>query len=543
MENLQFAHLAINTISAKANNIYEDVFLLPRERRGFAFNQNLMVTPIFFYRIIGIKDKNNYGEKLLDLHTKLKELGEIYLKIDKGFDKFIDNGFIQKANKSWTGAERIGLSSGKAIVESTLKNHIISSINPVKDQHIKDKLAIVLNIFMENQPNINIVKNFYIKLLYWIERYTIKLLSAYEYGNTNPKLLFYGDIQRDEIYFLIFLSLLGFDIIYFHTDNIPTFDEVQPVDIYSHLVEYPHKEPLKAFPKLQKQIRRETVAYRAATEIDQVLHTEDSGIYRPWQFENYNLISRTLKTTYDELFILWKEEARFREGFKAEKGHIYMPNIFAKVSGVSLDIDQYWKNLDKLIENKDITVFIEKIPFNVPRGFAMSQGVFNIDGSLNKERVKNIREYGFSHLRTSVQNLILDKIDKLICSVDLFTFPITKDFKAKALYTILGLERRYLDLLQKFDYPLQIPKLVIFDSDENMFNEEDIIVTAFLHLVGFDIVILTPTGYNNIEGGINKYHYDIHKMEDFNFDLSLDQRKQGEIDKPPKRGLFWFLQN
>ncbi len=543
MKNVQFAQLAINTVSAKADNIYEDVFMLPKERRGFAFNKRLMVTPVFFYRIIGIEDKDTYQENLLEFNSKLEELGDIYLKIDKGLDKFIENEFIQKANNNWRTVEDKGLSSGKVIVAQTFKNNLISSISPVKDKLIKDKLAIVLDIFMKNQSNMNIVKNFYIKLLYWIEKHAIKALKAYVYGHINPKVLFYGHIQRDEIYFLIFLSLLGFDLIYFHTKEGRRFEEIENIDAYSHLLEYSYKEPLKAFPTIAKIERKETVAYRASREIDQVLHTEDSGVYRPWQFENYKVISHPLKTTYDELLILWNEDARFREGFKAEDGKIYIPNIFAKVSGTSLDINEYWKACNKLIENENTTIFIEKIPFNRPRGFAVSQGIFNIDGSLNKERVKNIGEYRLSHLRTSVQNLILDKIDQLISTTDFYTFPITKDFKNKALYTILGIEKRYLDLLQRFDYPLQIPKLVIFDNDESIFNHEDMIIIGFLHLIGFDIVILTPTGYNNIESGINKYYYDIHKMEDFKFNLEFEQYKEEEKKGLTKKGLFGFFNN
>lgn len=542
MEKVQFAQLAINTISGKTDNVYEDIFKIPNERRGFAFNQRMMVTPVFFYRIIGIEDKNVYEEKLLELHSKLKELGDIYLKIDKGLDKIFDNDFIQKINYHWSIAEKRGLSSAKIIVESTLKSDIVTSINVVKDQLIKDKLIILLDIFMKNQSNMNIVKNFYIKFLYWIQKYSIKLLQNYEYGSINPKVLFYGDIQRDEIYFLIFLSLLGFDVLYFHTNEGNKFNEVESINIYSNLIEYPYKESLKPFPKEAKAIRRETVAYRASREIDQVLHTEDSGVYRPWQFEDYEVTSRPLKTTYDELFILWNEEARFREGFKAENGGVYIPNIFAKISGTNININEYWEGFNKLISNKETTILIEKIPFNNPRGFAVTPGLFNIDGKLNKEKVKNIREYRFGYLRTSVQNLILDKIEDLISSEDIFAFPVTNDFKTKILYTILGLEKRYLDLLQKFDYPLQIPKLVIFDGNESTFSDEDIIIIAFLNVVGFDIVIFTPTGYNNIESGIDKYYYDIHKLEDFKFDLKPQMKNEEEKKSTLKKGFLWFFQ-
>lgn len=538
----QFAQLAINTISLKTDNVYEDIFTLPRERRGFAFNQKIMVTPVLFYRIIGIEDKSIYEEKLLELHKKLKAMGDIYLLIEGGLDKFIDHDFIQKVNEYWRHVEAMGITLPKLIVESTLKRDLIPSINPVKDQLIKDKLSILLDIFMRNQSNMNIVKNFYVKFLYWLKKYAIKLLSGYEYGNTNPKVLFYGDIQRDEIYFLIFLSLIGCDILYLNTNEGNKFREIESINVYSNVIEHPYRESMKPFPKEPKVVRRETVAYRASQEIDRVLHTDDSGVYRPWQFEDYKVEARTLKTTYDELFILWQEEARFREGFKAQGERIYIPNIFAKISGTTMDIHQYWDNFNKLIEKEENTILVEKIPFNNKRGFAVTQGILNMDGQLNRETVRRIPEYRFGYLRTSVQNLVLDKVDELMASLDIFTFPVTREFKTKILYTVLGLDKKYLDLLQKFDYPLQIPKLVIFSGNEATFSEEDLIVISFLHLVGFDIVILTPTGYNNIENGVDPYYYDIHKLENFKFDLTPERNKREEKESKLKKGFLWFFQ-
>lgn len=179
----------------------------------------------------------------------------------------------------------------------------------------------------------------------------------------------------------------------------------------------------------------------------------------------------------------------------------------------------------------------------MPRGFAVTPGIFNIEGRLNRDKVKSIREYRFGYLRTPVQNLILDKMDELITSEDIFTFSITNEFKTKAVYTILGMEKRYLDLIQKFDYPLQIPKLVIFHGDESTFTEEDMIIITFLHLIGFDIVILTPTGYNNIENGVDQYYYDTHKLENFRFGLKPEKKNQKEESKSKlKRGFLWFFQ-
>ncbi|MGK0467843.1 YceG family protein, partial [Clostridium sp.] len=58
-------------------------------------------------------------------------------------------------------------------------------------------------------------------------------------------------------------------------------------------------------------------------------------------------------------------------------------------------------------------------------------------------------------------------------------------------------------------------------NTESVFSDEDSIMLCFLNLFGLDITILTPTGYNNIEGKINEKFYDIHKLEQVEFNLPL----------------------
>ncbi len=542
MGDANFHNLAINTLNCKAKDIYEEIFILPKERRGFAYNKQIMMTPVFFYRIIGVEEEAAYEEKILDLHEKLMSLDKLYQKHDKSLDRFIPNDFIQRVNQYWNQVGRINDPTAEAIVSLTMKPGILTSMSPVKNKLIQDKLVLLLDVFMASQKNINIVKNFYIKLLFWIERYAVPLLTAYQYGGVNPKVLFYGEIQRDEAYFLLLLSFMGFDVLYFNSFDGGRFEEIPRIDIYSNLLEYPQRIPIKSFPTIPTQKRQETVAYRASVEIDQVLHTEDSGVYRPWQFEDYELKVNSLKTTYDELFILWKEDARFREGFKVDQGRVYVPNIFAKVSGTLTDLNQYWQQFNSLIISKETTLLIEEIPFTIERNYLINRSVFNIDGSLNLDKVRQLKEYRFHYLKTSVQNLILDKMNELIVTEDLFTFPLTAELKTKILYTILSLEKRYLDLIQRFDYPYGLPKLIIYDRDERTFSKEDLIILAFLHFVGFDIVIFTPTGYNNIENGINRAYYDIHRLEELRFNLNVAQQPQ-ENRNPIKKGLFWFLQS
>tara|TARA_Y100001933_G_C18862495_1_gene506496 strand:+ start:246 stop:572 length:327 start_codon:yes stop_codon:yes gene_type:complete len=87
--------------------------------------------------------------------------------------------------------------------------------------------------------------------------------------------------------------------------------------------------------------------------------------------------------------------------------------------------------------------------------------------------------------------------------------------------TVLNLDDTILRLIQNFDYPASVPKIVIYDPDETTFSESDAITMAFLYFLGFDICVLTPTGYNNFEMYINEAYYHVYKLTQKQFNLAL----------------------
>ena len=76
-------------------------------------------------------------------------------------------------------------------------------------------------------------------------------------------------------------------------------------------------------------------------------------MYKPWQFREHTPASVTLKTTYDELFLIAKERAFIRPNFQASKSTVNIPNLFAMVMGVSSNEKEYWDRLQTLTEYKE----------------------------------------------------------------------------------------------------------------------------------------------------------------------------------------------
>ncbi|WP_428830443.1 YceG family protein [Clostridium tetani] len=212
-----------------------------------------------------------------------------------------------------------------------------------------------------------------------------------------------------------------------------------------------------------------------------------------------------------------------RTGFKIENGTIYIPNIFAKISGVTEDINIYWKDLSyfKLI---GANLFISNLPFTEinysKHDLYRLSYLINNDGYLHEDSLIKSEFYKFSYLKTSLQKTIIKKINDIF-ELPLFKKEVNKEFKLKILMTILNIDKNLIELLQSFDYPFKIPKLIIYSKDENSFSDEDSIIITFLNLIGFDILIITPTGYNNIENQIPRKYYDIHKFEKINLNLEL----------------------
>jgi len=125
-------------------------------------------------------------------------------------------------------------------------------------------------------------------------------------------------------------------------------------------------------------------------------------------------------------------------------------------------------------------------------------------------------------MKDSTQNLIIQKINELIKS-DYFSSVVDNKFTLKIIFTVLNLQEEILRLIQNFDFPHSIPKLMVYVNDRSDFSQEDIITILLLNLIGIDIIILVPTGYNNIENHINHNVFDTHKLTSYKLDLTLNE--------------------
>ena len=550
LDRVPLNSLKMNTISMKSKNIFRDIFIKPCERKGFAHSDTNITLPIYFCRIIGInnEDEDEYYNTLFNLDNQLSKLKGLYERIDTGLGTALPKNKIDLIGSKWDSVGELNNTNAKYFVERLYNLGLLPVVkNRLKDLLIQESVQRILELFVNNHGTVNssILKNFFVKLVCWIEAYGLQYIINFDYNNHNPKLLFYGDIKKDEIYFLIFMSLIGFDILYINPLSDCNFTDIDRKEAFSYKLEYNRKTSLKPFPLVEKLKSVETIGYQVSREVNSLINTEASGFYKPWQFENYKVKSIPLRTTYEELFLLWKEPSSLRTGFEIKTGTVYAPNIFAKINGTNPNLTSYWTNIFKLIkDNKENLILTNQVPFTKSINF----NAFNYkelmkeNGLFNKEKIFKWKDYALSYLRTSIQNVVIEKINELVASDNIFLQGMNLNFKIKILLTVLNLEKKYYNLLQKFDYPFAIPKLIIYDNNEAAFSEEDFITLAFLHSVGFDIIILTPTGYNNVENGINRALFDIHYLEELKFGLPLSRECKMEMQKLNKASFAkrWF---
>ena len=512
-------------------NIFSDLILPVNKRIGFIGGSSPFI-PVYFYRYIGIKqNEDEYYNDLFRLDKNLSILEDLYLKFTDSIPIHSNTKLINSTLNIWPHVDPFNSSLTCKLATLLMQYKVFPTNNPALNSSMASSFSYILDLYCKEEKNLNLskVKNFSLKVLSWVHDFVPSLMKHFNFQSTssdeipNPKVIYYGDIKRHELLFLVFLSKLGCDVLYINSNNDGVSEVTELSSLFSKSFELPYKGTLKEFPKEELLIRQETIALRASRELSNVLYTDQDGFYKPWQFEQYKTHPATLKTTFHELKILWNEPSSLRTGFKVENSTVYIPNLFAKISGVHSDLSLYWKDFFQL-KASDNTLFIAEIPFtNVTYSKSdLYSLAFILDnnGVIDKQKLLAHSSYKFSYLKTSLQHIILEKISYLM-KADMLKKTVDKEFKLKILMTILNLDKNMLQLIQQYDYPSKVPKLLIYDNNENIFSDEDSIVLCFLNLFGFDITIFTPTGYNNVEGRIKEKFYDIHRLEGVNFNLPL----------------------
>lgn len=382
--------------------------------------------------------------------------------------------------------------------------------------------------------NLNRLLNKAVYLVAWMKRYQKDLFQNWQAPEVGVFILFGACSGDNEALFLRLLAKLPVDVLVLLPDlNAPcVLKDPALLDLHRE-----HSLPMTDFPVEPSQMRVRTAAYQAEREMDSILY-QNTGLYRAKQHQKAEAV--TLQTMYEEIGLLWDQELKYRPGFAAEGDTVTVPVLLEKICGIKDGpILPYWLDIKKLVTPE--TTLVTKLPWqtgleaNPMKPYATQ---FLRQGRLQREKIKQHKDYPYGILRPEIQDYLLDKLQVLL-DEKLIAGTYQNGTEYTIVSTILGLPKDLLRRIQNFDFTKKNPKLIIISTTEETLSLEDSILVAFLNLVGFDILFFVPTGYQSIEKYFQKPFANEHQLGPYRYDLRVpDFQTLHEGGKSSIRKLF-----
>ena len=476
-----------------------------------------------FYRVNGVDDKLNYLNKLYQLQLTLKNDRRKMVIVSQKVEEPKVEEIAAIKLKQYSNYSEL-------ILDLSL---IVKTIVPADLQKATSKALVdVLEAEIQfNNSSIDVFTNKAICLLCWLRRYQNELFFNWKMPEVSCFIYMGSCNNEEEVLFLKFLSRLPVDVIIFNPDlSMKCFW----MDELLYEVNYSDSLEVNYFPQEALGVQMGTVAFHAEKELEDLLY-RDSGLYKNKQYSKANSI--TLQTIFEEIQILWGQDLKYRPNFSTVDDVVNVPVIFAKVSGVKNGgISEYWASIRELIVED--TYVIKQAPFikaTSQNPLTVQWSVFFKEGKFLRTEIKNHPDYQYSFLRDEIQNHIFDKIELLI-GQRIIKGTFENGMEDAILSTLLNINMELLDLIQKFDFTKKNPKLVYINTGEQEISLEDTILLVFLNLVGFDILLMIPTGYQSIENYLNKKIFIEHQIGGYIYDLGVPSLKKNTQNKH----LRWY---
>lgn len=503
----------VQRLNTTAAGIFEDLMVDRRTRvvkNGGVYTEDGVI-PVYCASLIGYDDEAVYNNMLLNFKEGFAKSKKQLIFIEKPLD-----------NPNADEIKQLGSVNRSSV--TTMIDELALKIklngDPVRTALAQTELRKLLNSLYTGNPTV--VFNYGSKFISWLYRCTQARKYAVQYEDI-PLILYYGDISQSELYFLHYMSRVGFDIIYITPNKLLLDITVDKnLDNRMQIFQLPQTKDSGSYPTKAIKMKVNTVAYSAERELDTMLYSGDAGIFRDFQFLNSQTV--TLRTTLEEIGILWKQEARFRQGFATSGNLVTVPNVFAKISGVKDgNVNAYWDEIrDRLTPETILRVKGEK-PEQQGTPDLSAYRSFYRNGQIDTERLKTSSLNKYSYLPDRIQDMLLYKLQETVDSK--FLKLSGDDLMCAVMHFGMNLDKEFMKLLQSFDFTKQLPKLIWIDAVEQTFTLEECIQLVLCNLIGFDILIYTPTGYKNLETFVSSDAFEEHTLNDFQYNLEVPKFK------------------
>lgn len=505
----QQAEGLVQRLDTTAAGIFED-FMTERRtrvvRNGGVYKEDGVI-PVYCAALIGYDDEAVYNNMLLNFKEGFAKSKKQLIFIEKPLENPNADEIRQLGS--------VNRSSVAAMIDE-LALQIRLNGDAARTILAQTELRKLLNSLYTGNPTV--VYNYGSKFISWLYRCTQARKYAVQYEDI-PLILYYGDISQSEMYFLHYMSRVGFDVLYI-TPNKLLLDMAVDKNLENRMqiFQLPQTRESGSYPTKSIKMKVNTVAYSAERELDTMLYGGDAGIFRDFQFPNSQTV--TLRTTLEEISILWKQEARFRQGFATSGNLVTVPNIFAKISGVKDgNLSVYWDDIRDKLTPETILKVKGSAPATQGSLDLSAYRSFYRNGQIDAERLKSSSLNRYSYLPDRIQDMLFFKLQEAIDSK--FLKLSGDELMCSVLHFGLNLDKEFMKLLQSFDFTKQLPKLVWIDAVEQTFTLEECIQLVLCNLIGFDILIYTPTGYKNLETFVSSDAFEEHTLNDFQYNVEV----------------------
>lgn len=519
--------LKIHTLPVTYDNWFGLLEKAANERPLFQKEGTAMHIGQVLARFIGIPlDEDEYYNQLYDYVHK----HSIILLSEDSLDKTIDNAHFQSIQKIININKDQNLSINRFVAFLDGEKLLISAGNSLVHRKIREATIQMMEFFASKEegglksPELRRVL---VDVVKWSFNHLENALKDANPEISMPSFLWYGDYKKSHQYFLYFLVKVGCDLVSFTPDGNDVFSMVDPGKEQTFVHVFPEKKTPEPFPS-EKRKRTATVAYRASREIETILNHEGSGLYKPWQLRDYVPSAITLKTTYDELFLLAREKAMIRPNFEVKSGTVKIPALFSKINGVSRNRREYWDRLHGLMGHEN-TLLINRFPFSSGANSDFRfhyRNALGKDGLLDPEKMPGAHYWKYNHLPTGLQRGLAEAIRNLCLSPKLKPQHRENEEELRIyLFTqSMQMPENILKMLQKFDYSQEVPKVILYNNEINgTMTRSDAALLLLLNQFGVDLVIYNPPGHNDIENFIEGSAFDSHWLEDVVFEQEFKE--------------------
>lgn len=486
-----------------------------------------------FRRFIGVQDSSEYSNILATYLDKINE----YTNQSIGFDQTIP---LQMTSELFTlqGAltdELKNISSSRLLDDKIMILFTDDNINTLWLKSLQD--IVTLAIKYENFPNKSVQNNFIIKMVTYSYLYLKDLTFS---DIMNNKCVYYGDITRHDYYFLILLHFMSFDVIYINPEHDICFD----FDTFSDKhIEGTNTLKIETFEYYASkgvpidQINSIFIHYNQ--QVETVLFNEESGTFKPWQFKKGTTKSVFYNATLIDLKNYWSEQAKMRTGFSISSNIVTIPHFFFEIEGVLNNMTEYQDLLSGLINTKN-TMFmttdkLHDIPIP-PHSEILKLVFLKNQSDFKYELFNTVSFYRYEKFNDDTEKFINSKINEFIKQPIIQQLSENEQLEIVAL--LLSLPEEYIQAIDNFDFPHDVPKIVIYCQPDYPISKQYSYILGYLSLIGFDIAIISPNGQSNLSSYIPCSQFSSVRLDKIDYHLEYkDVLKM----KHKKSGFFEFF--